>query len=945
MGVFKFNKRNRSTIQTPPSNFVAMFGDIITGAITIKDDQGFFYELGSSPTTYWQNAVLDLLNTPPALPANADTYLVDNSPNGVWTGHANQKAIWDSIDAIWKFTTLYEGTRVIVINQANSLYKLTNLSWIIDGITGMLNYIPKFTATGTTNSLLYDDGVNVGIGTITPTQKLDVSGNILSTGYLLNFSASFQTGLSSLGGYFVGSGNVLDLNTATQYASTYYDNTTGNIQHKVLIGTQYSSINQLGNIITLYSDNNSGISGGGSVILQENVLSTNNLSVCIDISTFLFGEKLRVNGTILTNNSGYIIQDANTIDFWQLKSPSNRVFSIGAQGLGDPFTIDVNSTSIWTHAAYNVGIGTSTPSAPLHVYNVNGGTVFLAKFESIYDARILVHSLNSSSAQITALSEGGTSTINLYSFNSSTAPFTSGGSTINFYKYEPGPGLINPGQIYYDIADTKFKIQSNDGYSLSLNTASVERLNISNTGLISINNLVGTGTRILTVDTTGTLISGILTSDLILGSGVSNYVPKWSNSNTLTNSSIFDNGTNIGIGTSAPTTKFNVIGLTLLQSSMGGDMLELVKSNGQYMMAFRDSDTVDFFVGGVVNTTLRFGRLGINVGNINPTSMLQIKGDVAITNVVQIEDSTDTSLLYIKNDGTTQFQNGFKILAGATSASVNGLFPIFSGFGGSFEASYFGASISVNTPYVDFGNSGNTRISAASGVMTYHATSLHTFDNFVGIGTVTPTAMLQIDRASNGVGLYVKSAYSNNLDATIKIVGENTPSISFSSLLAGFTNWSLLKGYNNGNDFEILYSSALDGIPNTTAITIKGLSGNIGLGTSTPTEKLTVNGDTLITGLSGIGIRNVAVDASGKLISAPITGGTVNKYSTTFTPGTINVANTITHALGTTDIIVQLWDISSGEEIMAKLSNKTSNTVDVSFTANPVGDVRIVIIG
>jgi len=43
--------------------------------------------------------------------------------------------------------------------------------------SGTLNYVPKFTPNGTTlgNSLMFDNGTNVGIGTITPTQKLHVS--------------------------------------------------------------------------------------------------------------------------------------------------------------------------------------------------------------------------------------------------------------------------------------------------------------------------------------------------------------------------------------------------------------------------------------------------------------------------------------------------------------------------------------------------------------------------------------------------------------------------------------------------------------------------------------------------------------------------------------------------------------------------------------------------
>jgi hypothetical protein len=70
----------------------------------------------------------------------------------------------------------------------------------------------------------------------------------------------------------------------------------------------------------------------------------------------------------------------------------------------------------------------------------------------------------------------------------------------------------------------------------------------------------------------------------------------------------------------------------------------------------------------------------------------------------------------------------------------------------------------------------------------------------------------------------------------------------------------------------------------------------------------------------------------------------VHAYKVTFTPGTAGSPNTITHNLGTTDIIVQLWDVTVGDAILTKLDNRTTNTVDVTFSVNPAGDVRIVIL-
>ena len=55
--------------------------------------------------------------------------------------------------------------------------------------------------------------------------------------------------------------------------------------------------------------------------------------------------------------------------------------------------------------------------------------------------------------------------------------------------------------------------------------------------------------------------SFVWTGDLatkVDGTGTANYISKWSDSNTLTNSVIYDNGTNVGIGTSSPATELEV---------------------------------------------------------------------------------------------------------------------------------------------------------------------------------------------------------------------------------------------------------------------------------------------------------------------------------------------------------------------------------------------------
>lgn len=81
-------------------------------------------------------------------------------------------------------------------------------------------------------------------------------------------------------------------------------------------------------------------------------------------------------------------------------------------------------------------------------------------------------------------------------------------------------------------------------------------------------NIIGynTASGRFTFFSTSSLVSG---GSIIGGSGTTNYIPKWSNSTTLTSSIIFDNGTNVGIGTTSPTAKLQVLDSFTVSASFG----------------------------------------------------------------------------------------------------------------------------------------------------------------------------------------------------------------------------------------------------------------------------------------------------------------------------------------------------------------------------------------
>ena len=75
--------------------------------------------------------------------------------------------------------TLQAGNNVgdVLIYDGTS-WQITGAPWTSVCATIGTNYIAKWTGTDLCNSLIYDDGTNVGIGTSTPTATLDVNGTV-----------------------------------------------------------------------------------------------------------------------------------------------------------------------------------------------------------------------------------------------------------------------------------------------------------------------------------------------------------------------------------------------------------------------------------------------------------------------------------------------------------------------------------------------------------------------------------------------------------------------------------------------------------------------------------------------------------------------------------------------------------------------------------------------
>ena len=215
-----------------------------------------------------------------------------------------------------------------------------------------------------------------------------------------------------------------------------------------------------------------------------------------------------------------------------------------------------------------------------------------------------------------------------------------------------------------------------------------------------------------------------------------------------------------------------------------------------------------------------------------------------------------------------------------------------------------------------------------------------TVSNNVGIGTTLPTARLTISGGSNsGVARYgeVFSTYNG-----ITLNGST-----------GQTDYNFIS--SSGDTTLFINRPSARNISfrenNSEQMVIQASTGNVGIGVGSPSEKLEVSGKTKtinlqLTSGATTGYVLTSLDNNGNTTWSPASGltGTIKKYSQTLTTPSAGTT-TITHNLGTTDIQVSLWLVTTGDLTTARVTNRLTNSVNIVFSSPPGEDVRVVIIG
>ena len=269
-------------------------------------------------------------------------------------------------------------------------------------------------------------------------------------------------------------------------------------------------------------------------------------------------------------------------------------------------------------------------------------------------------------------------------------------------------------------------------------------------------------------------------------SGTTNYVSKFTSSTTIGNSLIYDNGTNVGIGTTSPGVKFTVAGTTMVtdgtnsllfgQWDGASNRIEFVNRPLRFAGYYGNSDII--FANNSDQERMRITTLGnIGIGTSSPTEYGGYK-------TLTLDSASGTFTEYRQN-GTPIFRMG-----------ADGNRPFLYGM--------------TNAP-MDFFTNGSLALTITSG-------------GYVGIGTSNPSGKLNI----SGV-----TSYNTGLN----IDGSSINGVGLSLRNASGNDWYIIStGGNNGGGASNL------GFYNDTVgdyrVYFKN-NGNVGIGTTSPNKQLT----------------------------------------------------------------------------------------------------------
>lgn len=361
------------------------------------------------------------------------------------------------------------------------------------------------------------------------------------------------------------------------------------------------------------------------------------------------------------------------------------------------------------------------------------------------------------------------------------------------------------------------------------NIKTINSTSLLGSGNVSVQATLVSGTNIKTINGNSILGSGDLTiSGGITGSGTDNYIPRFNGTTALENSIIFDNATNIGIGTASPVDKLDVNGSLRL------------RGNTPSFTAANNSGVIDFVptsifptdpqmrIAALGNSTVGASILfqtGTNSGTITERMRITPAGYVGIgtstpSSNLHVVGSNDQILI---SGGTTQSLTsvaGGSMISYDDSISVWGLFSNVLTYNVTDEAFYLNSIIVNDTSNsVNFG--AKKLPNATSFTNSTYETLIGVYDQFttdwetaiyakrsIYCGAYDTTTILTIAEPNSCVDLVAKIGYGSKFFIAKVSVMVDWAALTYSYKITN-TNTTTFDDSDSLNvDFEFAFSGA-----------------------------------------------------------------------------------------------------------------------------------------